>query len=53
MKKLIQTILIVILFVIVALYFLDDLEYTESEREWCKEHRPLMPISICAEEFGY
>ena len=53
MKKLIQTILIVILFVIVALYFLEDLEYTESEKEWCKENRPLLHIQMCAKEFGY
>jgi len=53
MKILIQTILIVILFVIVALYFLDDLEYTKSEKEWCKENRPLLPIQMCAKEFGY
>ena len=53
MKKLIQIIFIIILFIIVALYFFDDLEYTESEKEWCKEHRPLLPISICAKEFGY
>ena len=53
MKKLIQTILIVILFVIVALYFLEDLEYTESEKEWWKENRPLLPIQMCAKEFGY
>jgi len=53
MKKLIQIIFIIILFIIVALYFLDDLEYTESEKEWCKENRPLLPIQMCAKEFGY
>ena len=53
MKKLIQIIFIIILFIIVALYFLDDLEYTVSEKEWCKEHPPLLPICICAEEVGY
>ena len=52
-KKLIQIITIVIIFIIVALYFLDGLEYTKDERKWCKEHRPLLPIEICAKEFGY
>ena len=53
MKKLTQITAIIILFIIASLYFLDDLEYTEAEREWCKEHRPLLPIEICAKEFGY
>jgi hypothetical protein len=52
-KKLIQIVTIIIIFIIAALYFLDRLEYTESEKEWCKEHRPLLPIEICAKEFGY
>ena len=29
------------------------IRYTEAEREWCKEHRPLLPIEMCAKEFGY
>ena len=53
MKKLIQIIAIIIISIIATLYFLDGLEYTEAEREWCKEHRPLQPIEICAKEFGY
>jgi len=53
MKKLLRITAIIIILLIVALYFLDDLEYTEAEREWCKEHRPLLPIEICAKEFGY
>ena len=52
-KKLIQITAIIIIFIIAALYFLDGLEYTETEREWCKEHRPLLSIEICAKEFGY
>jgi hypothetical protein len=52
-KKLFQIFAIIILFIIAVLYFLDDLEYTEAEKEWCKEHRPLLPIEICAKEFGY
>ena len=46
MKKLLQITAIIIIFIIAALYFLDGLEYTEAEREWCKEHRPLLPIEI-------
>ena len=53
MKKLIQITAIIIIFIGAALYFLDGLEYTKAEKEWCKEHRPLLPIEICAKEFGY
>ena len=53
MKKLLQIMVVIIIFIIVVLYFLDGLKYTEDEREWCKEHRPLLPIEICAKEFGY
>ena len=53
MKRLLQIIVIIILFILAALYFLDDLEYTEAEKEWCKEHRPFLPIEMCAKEFGY
>jgi len=53
MKKLLGIIVIIIIFFIMALYFLDGLEYTDAEREWCKEHRPLLPIQMCAKEFGY
>ena len=49
MKKLLSIAAIII----ASLYLLDGLEYTEAEREWCKEHRPLLPIKICAKEFGY
>jgi len=53
MKKYFRIIAFLILVIITILYFLDGLEYTESEKEWCKEHRPLLPIEICAKEFGY
>ena len=53
MKKLLKITAIIIIFIMGALYFLDGLEYTEAEREWCKEHRPSLPIGICAKEFGY
>ena len=53
MKKFLQIAAVIIIFIIAVLYFLDGLEYTEAEREWCKEHRPLFPIEICAKEFGY
>ena len=52
-KKLIKIIAIIIIFIMAALYYLDDLEYTEAEKEWCRENRPLLPIEICAKEFGY
>jgi len=53
MKRILSIIVILITLIVITLYFLDDLEYTEDEREWCKEHRPLLPIEICAKEFGY
>jgi len=53
MKKYFRIIAFLILVIITILYFLDGLEYTEAEKEWCKEHRPLLPIEICAKEFGY
>ena len=53
MKKYFRIIAFLILVIITILYFLDGLEYTEAEKEWCKEHRPLLPTEICAKEFGY
>ena len=53
MKKLFRISAIIIIFIIFILYFLDGVEYTEAEKEWCKEHRPLLPIEFCAKEFGY
>ena len=53
MKKLFRIAAIITIFIIIILYFLDGVEYTEAEKEWCKEHRPLLPIEICAKEFGY
>ena len=53
LKNLLQIIVVIIIFIIVVLYLLDSLEYTEAEKDWCKEHRPLLPIEICAKEFGY
>ena len=49
MKKLLSIAAIII----AVLYLLDGIEYTEAEKEWCKEHRPLLSIKICAKEFGY
>ena len=53
MKKLIQIISIIIVVIVATLFLSDGLEYTEAEKEWCKEHRPLLPIEICAKEFGF
>lgn len=53
MKRILSIIVILITLIFITLYFLDGLEYTEDEREWCKEHRPLLPIEMCAKEFGY
>ena len=53
MKRILSIIVIIIILIIAASYLLDGLEYTEAEKEWCKEHRPLLPIEMCAKEFGY
>ena len=53
MKMLIKIISTIIIFTIAVLYLIDGLEYTEAEKEWCKEHRPLLPIKVCEKEFGY
>ena len=44
-----------LLLIVVALLliFFDLSSYSEEEIEWCKEYRPLLPIDICAREFGY
>ena len=39
--------------VLLLLMFFDLSSYSEEEIEWCKEYRPLVPIDICAREFGY
>jgi hypothetical protein len=39
---------------IVALVLLfDKYNYTQEELEWCAAERPLLPMEICAREFGY
>ena len=52
MRKLIQIIAIIIIFIIAALYFLDGLEYTEAEKEWCKEHRPYCLLRYAQKSLG-
>ena len=44
-----------VLFIVVLLLlmFFDLSSYSEEEIEWCKEYRPLLPIDLCAREFGY
>ena len=53
MKKLIQIITIIAITLFTLFYFLDSLEYSDAEKVWCMEHRPSLPIKICAKEFGY
>ena len=42
-----------VIVVVLLLMFFDLSSYSEEEIEWCKEYRPLVPIDICAREFGY
>ena len=39
---------------IVALVLLfDKYNYTQEELDWCAAERPLLPMEICAREFGH
>jgi len=38
--------------VLIALLF-DKSAYTQEEIDWCAAERPLVPMDICAREFGY
>ena len=39
---------------IVALVLLfDKAKYTQEELDWCAAERPVLPMEICAKEFGY
>ena len=31
----------------------DKSNYTQQELDWCAGERPLLPMEICAREFGY
>ena len=44
---------LLLIVVVLLLMFFDLSSYSEEEIEWCKEYRPLLPIDICAREFGY
>jgi hypothetical protein len=44
---------LLLIVVVLLLIFFDLSSYSEEEIEWCKEYRPLLPIDICAREFGY
>jgi hypothetical protein len=48
MTKLIVKSIILIIFSITILHFSNNLEYTESEIEWCQKSLPFLPIAICA-----
>lgn len=45
--KLLQLTSLLVMFIIAALYLSDNLEFTESEKEWCNNERPLRPTQIC------
>ena len=39
--------------IVIVVLFLDKTNYTQQEIEWCATERPLLPIELCAREFGY
>jgi hypothetical protein len=45
--KLLQLTSLLVMFIIAALYFSGDLEYTDFEKERCNNERPLRPTQIC------
>jgi len=45
--KLLQLTSILVIFIIAALYFSDDFEYTEVEKELCNYERLLRSTYIC------
>ena len=45
--KLLQLTSLLVMFIIAALYLSDNLEFTEFEKEWCNNVRPLRPTQIC------
>ena len=45
--KLLQLNSLLVMFIIAALYLLDNLEFTEFEKELCNNERPLRPTQIC------
>lgn len=39
--------------IVLLIFKFDKSSYTEDEKEWCATERPLLPMDICAKEFGY
>ena len=48
MTKLIVIPIIFIIISMAILHFSNNLEYTETEIEWCQKSLPFLPIAICA-----
>jgi hypothetical protein len=38
--------------VVLLVLLFDKATYTQDEIEWCAVERPLMPMDMCAKEFG-
>ena len=53
LKGVIATTIFLIVAILFALEFFDQTSYSETEIEWCQEHRPLISMKVCAKEFGY
>jgi hypothetical protein len=39
--------------VVLLVLLFDKSTYTQDEIEWCAAERPLLPMNVCATEFGY
>jgi len=53
LTSLIGITLLMFLGIAVLIVIFDQSSYTEEEIEWCATERPLLPIELCAREFGY
>lgn len=45
--------LLMFLGIVALIVIFDQSIYTDEEIEWCATERPLLPMYICAKEFGY
>ena len=39
--------------IVTLVLLFDKYNYTQEELDWCAAERPLLPMEICAREFGY
>jgi hypothetical protein len=45
--------LLTLIAIVLTVLLFDKSAYTQEEIDWCAAERPLVPMDICAREFGY